>query len=143
MPAVKSLDRISKKWARVAQASQAEYEEGVRNPRKNWAEETAAAEGRYEQGIQKSITDKRFGKGVRKAGQEKWQRNSVEKGVSRWADGIRLSTDNYESGFAPYRTVIENVKLPERGPKGDPKNIQRVAAIATALHAEKLKRQGA
>lgn len=142
MPAVKSLDRISKKWARVAQASQAEYEEGVRNPRKNWAEETAAAEQRYEQGITQAISQKRFGKGVRAAGQEKWQRNSVEKGPQRWANGIQLSQDNYERGFAPYRSVIEGITLPPRGPKGDPKNIQRVSAIADALHKEKLARQG-
>jgi len=142
MPAVKSLDRISNKWARVASVSQPEYEEGVRNPRKDWAEATRAAEGNYERGVQGAIQRKAFGKGVGRAGSQKWQNNTLQKGPSRWANGIQISTGNYESGFAPFREVIQRTQLPPRGPKGDPKNIQRVAVLADALHKEKLTRQG-
>lgn len=142
MPAVKSLDRISSKWARVASVSQEEYEEGVRNPRRSWADATKEAELAYEQGIQQAIQKKAFGKGVTKAGDVKWSERTLSKGPTRWSEGIRLSTNAYEEGFAPYREVIMRVTLPPRGPKGDPKNIQRVGAIAKALHDEKLKRWG-
>lgn len=142
MPSVKSLDRISSKWARVASVSQTEYEEGIRNPRADWAESTRAAEANFERGIQQAIQRKSFGKGVAKAGTAKWQERSLQKGPSRWADGINVSQANYEAGFAPYREVIQRTSLPARGPKGDPKNIQRVAAIAEALHREKIARQG-
>lgn len=142
MPAVKALDRISQKWARVAAASQAEYEEGVRNPKKDWASATAAAEDAYTKGIQQAVAQKRFGKGVKAAGSEKWQKNAIEKGPGRWAQGIGLSQSAYETGFGPYRSVIERTTLPPRGPKGDPANIQRVALLAKALHEEKLKRRG-
>jgi len=143
MPAVKSMDRITTKWARVAAVSQPEYEEGVRNPRKDWADETRKAEGNYDRGVQQAIQQKRFGKGVARAGTQKWQQNAIEKGVPRWAQGIQVSQANYEAGFQPYREVIMRTQLPPRGPKGDPKNIQRVSVMADALHKEKLARKGA
>jgi len=142
MPAVKSLDRISSKWARVSAVSQGEYEAGVRDPRKDWAEQTRAAEATYERGVQQSIQRKAFGKGVAKAGTQKWQERALTVGPQRWADGIQVSKSNYETGFAPYREVITRTQLPDRGPKGDPKNIQRVQILADALHKEKLNRQG-
>ena len=140
MPAVKSLDRISEKWARVVSISQPDYEAGIRNPKTDWAQATASAAQNYNQGVQKAVQEKRFEKGVKKAGTEKWQARSLEVGPGRWLEGVQVSRDQYERGFAPFRTVIENVTLPARGPKGDPKNIQRVAVLASALHAEKLKR---
>jgi len=140
MANIKSLDRISQKWVRVAAVSQQEYEEGVKNPRADWAAQTAAAESNFEQGVQKAIQAKRFGAGVKKAGTAKWQANTLAKGPSRWGEGISLSANAYQEGFQPYANVIKNLVLPPRGPKGDPKNLQRVAAVATALHAEKIKR---
>lgn len=142
MAKIKSLDRISEKWKRVASGAQAEYEEGVKNPRVDWAEATAAAEQNYEQGVQQAISQKSFGKGVKSAGTAKWQKNAIEKGPQRFAQGVQLSEDNYKSGFAPFRTVIENTTLPPRGPKGDPKNIQRVAVLAKNLHDEKIRLRG-
>jgi hypothetical protein len=142
MPPVKALDRISAKWMRVSAVSQTEYEEGVKNPRTDWASATQAAASNYDAGVQKAIQNKSFSKGVAKAGTQKWQTNAVEKGPGRWAQGINLSANAYETGFQPYRDALERLQLPPRGPKGDPKNIQRVKAVADALHQEKLKRQG-
>lgn len=142
MPAVKPLDRISQKWARVASVSQQEYEDGVRNPRKSWATETAKAESAYEKGVQQAISKKRFSGGVKAAGDSRWQENAIAKGPQRWAQGINLGTEAYERGFAPFRAVIEGVNLPPRGPKGDPGNINRVAVIAKALHEKKTALQG-
>lgn len=142
MPPVKSLDRISDKWARVSQGSQQAYEDGIRNPRGDWAEATAKAEKAYASGVQKAVSAGRFKKGVEAAGNAKWQKNALEKGPRRWAEGISLSQDAYERGFAPYRSVIENTSLPDRGPVGDPANINRVAILSKALHDERLRRQG-
>lgn len=142
MPEVKSLDRISAKWARVAAVSQSEYEDGVNNPKRDWAEATKAAEGNYERGVQQGIQNKRFGKGVSKAGTARWQTRAATVGPARWADGINQSRSNYETGFAPFRETIQRTTLPARGPKGDPKNIQRVAVIAEALHKQKLQLKG-
>jgi len=142
MPAVKPLDRTAAKWARQSASSGPEYEAGIRNPRRNWAEATQDAEAMYEAGVQKAIQSKRFGKGVAKAGNAKWQREALKKGPGRWIAGIGASEDAYKTGFAPYRTVIEGVTLPARAPKGDPQNIQRVAIIAKALHDKKTELSG-
>lgn len=138
MPKIKSMERITDSWERRSAASIQDYEAGIRNPRKDWAAETAAAEENYNRGVQAAITRKAFGKGVRDAGTEKWQQNAIEKGTIRWADGISKSKAAYVEGFGPYATVIANTTLPARGPKGDPKNIQRVAVMAKALHDKKV-----
>lgn len=142
MAAIKSAAEISSKWSRRAGTAGAEYEEGVRNPRKDWATETAKSEQAYEQGIQASISRKAFGKGVKKSGTEKWQRNAIEKGPARFTQGVGVAQNDYEAGFEPFRQVISATNLPQRGPKGDPKNIQRVAVLAKALHSKKLELEG-
>lgn len=142
MPAIKDLSRIAEKWKRVASAASGEYREGVENPSADWATETAKAEKTYEEGVQNAINRKAFGKGVRKAGSEKWQRNAVEKGPERYRQGINLAQDAYQSGFEPFRQVIASTNLPARGPKGDPRNIERVAVMAKALHDKKLSLEG-
>ncbi len=138
MAEIKSLDRIGSKWKRVASGAGAEYEEGVKNPKRDWAQSTVAAEPAYVQGIQASIARKGFSKGVAKAGTDKWQRNAIEKGPARFSQGVELGQDAYEKGFAPFREVIARTTLPARGAKGDPKNIQRVAVMAKALHDAKI-----
>jgi len=112
------------------------------SPRTDWADATAKAEERYEQGVRESISRKSFGKGVKAAGTSKWQENAIKKGPARFSEGVALGVDNYEKGFAPYREVIARTVLPTRGPKGDPKNIQRVAAMAKALHDAKVSKVG-
>jgi hypothetical protein len=135
---VKSMDRIREKWVRSTQANQAEYRAGVESPKKDWAAATAAAEDNYKAGVQAAISAGRFGKGVRKAGTAKWQEKTLAKGPDRWAQGVSLGAPDFEAGYAPYRTVLETLTLPPRGPKGDPRNILRVAKVAEALHAKKL-----
>lgn len=141
MPPVKSLSRSSEKWSRQSAAAQPEYVAGVQQPRKDWADATSNAAENYAQGVQQAIQDNRFQQGVRAAGTSTWQSQTLAKGPGRWADGIRKSTDRYEKGFAPFRQVIENIDLPARGPKGDPRNIERVAIIANALHQAKVSGQ--
>ncbi len=141
MPAIKDLSRISKRWVTVASNSAEEYEEGVRNPKKSWAKETQAAEESYKRGVIAAANRGAFGKGVSKAGDATWSFGAINKGVTRWPEGIRIAQPAYEAGFAPYHSVIANTKLPPRGPRGDPKNIERVRVMADALHKEKLRQQ--
>lgn len=138
MPQVKSLDRISNKWSNASAAAVGEYEYGVKNPKSDWAKATSDAENNYKAAVQKAANEGRFGKGVRKAGTQKWQENTLSKGINRWSEGISKSKSAYEKGFAPYRETIINTKLSPRGPKGDPNNIKRVAEMAQALHKRKL-----
>lgn len=139
MPAIKATSEIAEKWSRVTPQRTEDFEIGVKNPRRDWATQTKAAEGAYAQGVQTAIQEKRFGKGVDKAGTGKWQENTATKGVDRWGPGVQAGQDAYEAGFSPYANRIQSTKLPPRFPKGDPRNIERVRVMAAALRNQKVK----
>jgi len=136
---IKSIAAITEKWERVTPLRSQDYTEGVRTTRKDWEALTIAAAENYAQGVTAAIADQRFQRGVAKAGTEKWKKNTIEKGGTRWGQGVRMGGMEYARGFAPYRDALEALVLPPRGPRGDPRNIERVRLIAETLHA--LKRQ--
>lgn len=130
----KSAAEIAKKWGRVTPDRIEDYEEGVRNPGKDWEEETLAAEDNYEAGIREAISNKSFGKGVRKAGTSKQKSNTILKGIPRWPEGVRGAVEAMKKGMEPVVATLEALVLPKRYPTGDPRNIERVKAIQQALH---------
>lgn len=138
MPAIRG--NAGAKWVRRTQNAGAEYAEGVRNPRVSWQQATVAAAGNQAKGVQQAITEKRFEKGVAKAGDQRWQSKALSKGEARFGPGVAEAQGDYDAGFAPYAQVIQSTNLPPRGPKGDPANIQRVAVMAKALNDAKRKR---
>lgn len=133
MAAIRSIDAIASKWATVTPGRVSDYQAGIESPRKDWATATAGAEDSYNAGVTAAIADKRFGKGVRAAGTEKWQKGAIEKGTQRWGPGVSMSEGAYASGFAPFRDAIERVNLPPRFARRDPRNLNRVKAIVDAL----------
>jgi hypothetical protein len=139
MPPVKRTDAIAEKWARVTPERAADYKAGVEDPRRDWADGATKAEPAYESGVTGAIREKRYSKGVRRVGTAGWQRKAATKGADRFGPGVRDAAKAYEDGFAPYREVIERTTLPARGAKGDPKNLDRVRVMATALHDAKVK----
>jgi hypothetical protein len=106
---------------------------GVQNPRTPWQEATVASAANQAAGIQQAITEKRFEKGVQKAGNSKWQSKTISKGTQRFAPGIQDAKSDYQTAMAPVLAKIESTTLPPRYPKGDPRNIARVSAIAQSL----------
>lgn len=140
MPAIRSIAALSEKWKRVTPGRRADYEAGIKDPKQDWEAETIAAEAAYEGGVQDAISNKRFSKGVREKGSAGWKSDTLQKGPERWAPGIGYGEPNYSKNFSPYRDVIERTVLPPRYPKGDPRNIDRVIAIASALRAAKVGR---
>ncbi|MBA7620832.1 hypothetical protein ES703_28187 [subsurface metagenome] len=142
MPEIATVAEIAEKWGRVTPMRVPDYQAGVERPRRDWETETIAAAEAYEMGITAAMADNRFQGGVRRAGTEKWRRKTLEKGPGRWAEGVRVSEVDYAAGFEPYRDEIARIVLPPRGPRGDPRNIERVRIIAEALHALKLRLSG-
>ena len=142
MAFIRSIEHIANKFATVTPQRTEDYRIGVQNPRKDWATSTAAAESAYEVGVQLAITKKRFGKGVKAAGTETWQKGAVEKGTQRWGPGVAMAKEKYAAKFAPYRDAIERVTLPPRFARRDPRNLDRVKAIVNALIATKEARLG-
>lgn len=142
MASIRSIESISKKWATVTPGRTADYEEGVRSPRKDWAQSTLAAEDSYQAGVTAALAEKRFGKGVRDAGTEKWQRGAIEKGTQRWGPGVAMAESAYAAGFAPFRDAIERLTLPPRYARRDPRNLMRVKAVVDALVAAAKRQTG-
>jgi len=142
MPKIRSIAEIAAKWGDVTPRREAYYRHGIESPKKVWVEEASAASDAWREGVTAAAAEDRFGKGVAAVGQEKWKKGALEKGVKmgRWREGVAIAKDEYAKGFAPYRDVIEAITLPPRGPKGDPRNIERVSIVTAALHAKKLEK---
>lgn len=138
MTDIKSLDKVSTKWSEVTPGRAGEYQAGIQSPRKSWSQATGDAAENYNAGVQESISAGRFAKGVAAAGDESWKKGAMEKGVSRWPQGVRLGRSAYQAGFAPYHSAISSLTLPPRGAKGDPRNYDRVRSIGERLHEVKV-----
>jgi len=134
MVAIKSLADVSQKWADVTPGRASFYEAGVRAPRTPWSQAAAAAEANQAAGVQAAISRKAYSSGVRRAGDEKWQRKALAVGVSRFGPGAAAAKTDYEQGFSRFHSIIGGTTLAPRGPKGDPKNYQRVNTLGDALH---------
>lgn len=138
MPKIRDIGSIADKWARVTPERSEDYKLGVQNPKTDWKSATQAAVGTYKAAMTTSLTNDRFAKGVGKSSTDKWKEKASTKGANRFGEGVSLGKSDYQTGFSPYRDVIESTTLPPRYPKGDPRNIDRVKVLAAALHAKKI-----
>ena len=141
MAGIRSLQFIVERYKRITPGRAREFEEGVKNPKEQWEPETIAAAEAYNDGVRDAIERGAFAGGVRAAGQSHYVDMSLRKGVPRFRHGVEIGIPFYQRNFAPFREVIAGVELPPRKPKGDPSNLERVAVIAQALHAERRRRQ--
>jgi len=133
----KPIADVAAKWASRASAASPDYQKGIQAPSKDWATEAKAAEAAYQAGVQDSISRGAFGKGVSRAGSEKWSRKAIAVGPARYGPGVTAAQPDYTSDFGPYLDALGRIALPTRGKRGDPANIERVRTIATALHSQK------
>lgn len=140
MPKVPDISRVVSKWTTNAGNAGPSYVEGVQNPREDWQQATLKAADNYKQGVTKAAADGRFAKGVQRVSTDSQIQASVQKGQTRYSSGIALASNDFASGIKPVLDVIASTALPAKGPKGDAKNIQRVAVLAAAQNAAKLRR---
>lgn len=142
MAAIKDIAASADKWNRRASVAGADYERGVQNPRRSWAQAAQASDAVYRQAVTAAANAGRYGAGVRRAGEEAWRQGAVTKGVTRFPEGVAVSVGKWQEGFAPYQQAIQAITLPDRGAKGSPANLQRVAAIAQSLRQVKERQLG-
>jgi len=130
---VKSAADIAAKWSRVTPSRQQDYKAGVTDASVDWAKATMGAADSYAAGVQDAVTRGSFGKGVDKAGNAKWSRKAGDVGVSRWGPGVLAAQADMETGMARMVDALTRTTLPPRGPRNDPRNLDRVAVVARAL----------
>lgn len=134
---IKATSATAEKWARVTPQRVPDYQLGVANPRRPWQAAAAASNDTYKTAVTAAANKDMYRKGVMATSQSDYQQKTLAKGPGRFAEGVQVGQDSYAKGFAPYAEVIRATALPPRFAKGDPRNIQRVAAVATALAAKR------
>jgi hypothetical protein len=137
MAEIKSIDKIKEKWGRVTPLRTEDYKLGIQSPRRSWEKSATAAKESHKAAMQTAAASDAYAKGIAKAGDSKWQGKALAKGPGRFAEGVMIGTDDYGKGFQPFADEIAKTVLPPRFPKRDPRNLQRVAAIDTALGKKK------
>lgn len=135
MANIRPIEQSAEKWTRRAGVAQQDYVAGVENPRTSWSAAAQAAGASYRAGVTAAASAGRFEAGVKAAGDERWRSGARNKGPGRFAEGVQLSSGEWQRGFAPYQATISSLTLPPRGPKGSAANLQRVTAVTQALRA--------
>lgn len=135
---VKDPGSISKKWVQRAGAAGGDYKDGVAASGGDWETNAAAGEQNYADGVQAAIGQKRFGAGIRKAGGAKFAARASSIGAQRYAPGVQAGADAYQAGATPYLQAGATMALPQRYPKGDPRNAARSQAVAQNFRAMKV-----
>ncbi len=135
---IKPIDVIAAKFVKRASAAGGDYKDGVMNPRRPQVESAIAAQDAWAAGVQAAVTDKRFAKGLTRAGNAKWQDRASNVGAQRYPQGVQAAQPAFTAHFAPYLAALAALNLPQRYPRGDPRNNDRVNAVTTALHAKKM-----
>ena len=135
---VKDLGMAAKKFSTNASAGSPNYATGVQG-NNDWAGNTAAAAPTWAQGVNQAAANGSFAKGVNKAGQAKWQGNSISKGQARFQTAVSTPAAQtaWQQGFQPYATVLGSITVPPKGVRGSPSNYQIVQTIGDALHKAK------
>lgn len=142
MANIKPLDAIVAKYVRNASVAGESYREGVQSPRVPWQAATTAAAASWQAGVQAAITRGAFQAGVRATPDSHWQARAATLGADRYPSGVAAGAQRYAERFQPFAEVIRATQLPPRGPRGDARNLERVAVIARALHQRRVGRQG-
>jgi len=133
-----SAAAIARKWARVTPERTEDYEAGVRSPRKDWEKESVDAESRYQEALKQSFTRNARSKGVKKCGTAAQIAATLEKGLTRWPEGVRVAESKMSEGMEFVVRAIESVKERPKYPKGDPRNLEIVKDITQAIHKARI-----
>lgn len=134
---VKQPGNAASKWVSRAQGAGQAYTDGV-NASSGWAAPTEAAAGSWQAGVTAAASSGRFAKGVAAAGDQTWKNGAVNKGAARYPQGVSQAQGKYATKVTPYFNAMASLTLPPRGPKGDPGNYTRSAAVGVALRKLKL-----
>jgi len=134
---LRPLDQISDKWSRRATAAGPDYTAGIQAPRVPWSQGAIGAKEAWKQGVTDAASKDLFSKGVSKAGDAKWLNKALNLGARRYPEGVSAAKDDYKNNFAPFYDALGKVSLPPRAPRGDPRNVERVKAIMTAMRQTK------
>jgi len=135
---VKTIQKTVEKWVTEAPKRAPYYEIEAPAAADFWFEKTTAAEKTYRAAVTAPAVERRFVGGVRRVGAPKFKRKVQAVGVARFGPGIEAAKEDYNTGFTPFIDELARIEVPDRQPRGDPRNLDRVKAIFDALHKKRL-----
>lgn len=135
---VKDLSSSAQRWSSRASGAAGDYATEAAAAGDRWQTNTSGAAGVYQQAVSAAGIQDRYRRGVQRAGSAKYTRKITEVGQSRYSTGVQAAVDDWRTGFEPFANTIAGLTLPQRRPRGDPGNIERVRAVASALNARRL-----
>jgi hypothetical protein len=135
---VKSVTASATKYVARAQVAGPDYSAGVTAAGQSQFNNALAAAPNWAAGVQTAAGNGAYAKGLQKAGPQKWITNATNKGAKNYPAGVASAQAAYTAGVTPFFTVLQNLTLTQRYPRGDPRNQQRSVAVQTALHAAKV-----
>ena len=139
---VKDPATVSAKWSTRAQGAVNDYKAGVQSPKQSQNAAAIAAAPLWQQAVTSPAALNAFQAGLRAAGEQGWLNGALNKGAARYPGGITAGVGKFSANITPFLQAIAGLSLPAKGIRGSAQNIQRVAAVASALHSLKLQRKG-
>jgi hypothetical protein len=140
---VKTVAEVAAKWGEVTPGRSTYYEVGVKGAGDDWEKGATNAAANFKAGVSAGNIEQLYKGGVKKAGASKYVRKATEVGVSRFGSGVTAAVQDYSNGVGPMLDTLASLTLPARAPRGSAANLQRVAAIATALNKKRLSQRAA
>lgn len=135
---IASAGEIAGKWIEVTPGRAQFYQANTPAAAEDWQRATEASVQNFTAAVTAGNIGARFLRGVREAGAAKYARKVKEVGANRFATGVQAAKSDFQSGFEPYAQLIAGLTLPQRRPRGDPANIQRVQIVAQELSRRRL-----
>lgn len=135
---VKDVTASAQKYATRAGAAVNDYKTGVQAAGQKWHDNTKSSTDNYSAGVQASIANGSFGKGIDKAGPDRYATRASTKGAAAYPAGVQAGQQRWAQNVQPFFQVLQSATLPPRGPKGDPRNQQRAQFVADLLRKKKV-----
>lgn len=129
----KPVGDAASNWQQGAQARAQLYKQRAMAAGNRWAQDTAAAAPNFQTAVTSGNIGTRFANGVSRAGAGRYTQGINAKG-DRYSGGIAASGDRYSAGVSPYIQALNGFDPGDRGPRGDPRNYNRVQAVGSRLH---------
>lgn len=135
---VKDAAASAIKWQSRASGASADYATEAVAHAQDFVKNGVAAAPTFKAAVQAGDIDRRFARGIQKAGAEKFTRGITNKGAGRYSGGITAGLPDYQANVSPYLDTLRGVTLPQRQPRGSPANLERVRAVNQALNARRV-----
>ncbi len=135
----RSVQDTVAKWHANAAAAQDRYTQGVANTQVDVMARAIAAAPVAAANFARSVSSGQYARAVTESGGTANWKNMVQKKAGNYGTGIAAGTDKFQRAMGKLLPAIEQItnSLPPRQPGNVGANLQRVAALANALHAQK------